>query len=101
MPAFSFPKINLQIGTPSARNVDINMVENMRLLFSAKLIFVFNIDLFFKFPLSMLLDCSLNDGIIVTASELMSVAGIINSGNVIPMIMPNSDKASVDEYPNV
>lgn len=64
------------------------------LVFSEKLTFDFIIDLSLSSPLSILFDCSLIDGIIVTASELMSVAGIIKIGNVIPIIMPNSDKAS-------
>lgn len=49
----------------------------------------------------MSLDCSLIDGIIVTASELISVDGIIRIGKVIPMIIPNSDNASVCENPKV
>lgn len=97
MPAFSFPKINLQIGTPSEINVDSRIEENNRLDFIEKLIFDFIIDLFLIFPLSMLFDCSLIEGIIVTASEPINVAGIIKRGNVIPIIIPNSESASVDE----
>ena len=96
MPAFSFPKINLQIGTPSAMNVEISIDENKILDFIEKFILDFRTDLFFRFPLSMLFDCSLIDGIIVTASEPIRVAGIINNGKVIPIIIPNSDNASVD-----
>lgn len=96
MPAFSLLKTNLHIGTPSAINVEISIDENKMLVFIEKFIFDFKIDLFFRFPLSMLLDCSLIDGTIVTARELISVPGIIRSGNVIPIIIPNSDNASVD-----
>ena len=99
MPAFSLAKINLQIGTPKAINVEIRIDENKRLLFIEKLILDFKMDLFFMFPLSMLFDCSLIDGIIVTASEPINVEGIIRRGKVMPIIIPNSDRASVDEYP--
>ena len=53
--------------------------------------------LFFNSPLSISFDCSLIDGIIVTASELINVDGIIIKGKVIPIIIPNSDRASEDE----
>lgn len=96
MPAFSLLKTNLHIGTPRAMNVEINIDENKILVFIEKFIFDFKIDLFFRFPLSILFDCSLIDGTIVTARELINVAGIIKSGNVIPIIIPNSDNASVD-----
>ena len=97
MPAFSFPKIILQIGIPNAINVEISIDENNKLDFIEKLILDLRIDLFFRVPLSILFDCSLIDGIIVTASELINVAGIINKGNVIPIIIPNSDSASFAE----
>ena len=97
MPDFSFPKINLQIGEPRAINVDISKDENNRLDFIEKLIFDFKIDLSLRFPLSILFDCSLIDGIIVTAKELISVDGIINNGKVIPIIIPNSERASFAE----
>ena len=38
MPAFSFPKINLHIGTPNAMNVEIRIDENRMLDFIEKLI---------------------------------------------------------------
>ena len=97
MPAFSLLNINLQIGTPSDMNVEINIDENKRLDFIEKLIFDLRTALFLSTPLSILFDCSLIDGIIVTARELINVAGIIKSGKVIPIIIPNSDNASVDE----
>ena len=78
-------------------NVEIRIDENRMLDFIEKLILDFKIDLFFRLPLSILFDCSLIDGIIVTASEPINVAGIINKGKVIPIIIPNSDNASVDE----
>ena len=36
----------------------------------------------------------------VTASALIRVVGIIMIGIVMPIIIPNSDNASVAEYPN-
>ena len=73
--------------------------ENTTVVFIEKLIFDFRMVLSFKLWLSISLDCSLIDGIIVTASELINVDGIIIKGKVIPIIMPNSDNASVCEKP--
>ena len=87
----------LQIGIPSAANVEIKIEEKTTVVRSAKFIFDFSIDLSLSSLLSMSFDCSLIDGIIVTAKEPISVDGIMISGNVIPMMIPNSESASVDE----
>ena len=84
----------MQIGIPSAINTGIKIVENTTVVRSEKLILLRSAVVFFKFPLSMLFDCSLIEGMIVTASELMSVDGIIRSGKVMPIIIPNSESAS-------
>ena len=94
VPADLFLKINSQIGSPRARNIDTKIAENKMLDFIEKLIFECRIDLSFTMFLSISFDCSLIDGIMVTASELIRVDGIIKRGNVIPMIIPNSDNAS-------
>ena len=80
-------------------NVEINKDAKTIVVFIAKLILCFRTDVFLSSPLSMLFDSLLIEGIMVTARELINVAGIMTSGNVMPMIIPNSDKASVDEYP--
>jgi len=95
VPAFSLLKINLQIGSPRATKLEIKSDENIKLDFNEKLTFAFKLVLSLSVPSSMLFDNLLIEGIIVTASELISVVGIINKGNVMPMIIPNSDKASV------
>ena len=99
VPAFVLLKINSQIGSPKARKVDSNKDENKRLDFIEKLIFDFITFVFSNVFLSILFDCSLIEGIIVTASDPMRVEGIINIGNVIPIIIPNSDRASIFENP--
>ena len=86
---------------PSARNVDSNTVEKTTVIFKAKLIFDLISSLFFSDSFFMLIECSLMLGISVTASEPMSVDGIMIKGNVMPIIIPNSERASVEEYPNV
>lgn len=93
VPAVLFLKISSQIGSPSARKVDKKIDENNTLSLSEKFIFEVRIDLFFIAFLSISFDCSLIEGIIVTASELINVEGIIKIGKVIPMIIPNSDRA--------
>lgn len=95
VPAFVFLKTNVQIGSPSAKKLDNKIDEKIMLVFSEKFIFDLIIVLSLSTPLSISFDCSLIDGTIVTARELISVAGIIKTGKVIPMIMPNSDNASV------
>lgn len=87
----------LQRGTPIAINVEINKPEKTMLVLIENEIFDFKLFVFFSSPLSILFDCSLIDGMIVTASEPINVDGTIMSGNVIPIIIPNSDNASVDE----
>ena len=99
LPAFVFLKINSHIGSPNARKVEIKREENNRLVFIEKLIFDFIILVSLSLFLSISFDCSLMDGIIVTASELISVDGIIKIGNVMPMIIPNSDSASSSVKP--
>ena len=96
MPAFLLLKISLQIGSPSAMKLEIKIDENIKLDFSEKLILDFKLVLSFSVPSSILFDNLLIDGIIVTASELINVVGIINNGKVMPIIIPNSDKASVE-----
>ena len=95
VPAFTFLKINWQMGSPRAKKLDNKIAENIMLVFNEKLIFDFMIVLSLSEPLSMSFDCSLIDGTMVTANELISVAGIMSIGNVMPMIIPNSDRASV------
>ena len=101
VPAFMLPKTISQIGSPKAKKVDKSNDENNMLDFSEKLILDLIIVLSFNLLLSISLDCSLIDGIIVTASEPMSVDGIISNGKVIPIIIPNSERASVFDKPNV
>ena len=100
LPAFALPKINSQIGSPKARNVERRIDENKRLDLIEKLIFDLITCVSFNWFLSILFDCSLMEGIIVTASEPINVDGIIRIGNVMPMIIPNSESASVLEKPN-
>lgn len=95
MPDLVLLNKNSQIGSPRAIKLESKIDEKMILVFSEKLIFDFIMVLSFKFPASISLDCSLMEGIMVTASEPISVAGIINIGNVMPIIMPNSESASV------
>lgn len=95
VPAFAFLNKNWQIGSPRAKKLDSKTAENIMLVFNEKLIFDFMIVLSLSVPLSMSFDCSLIDGTMVTANELISVAGIMSIGNVMPMIIPNSDRASV------
>ena len=87
----------MQIGIPKAANVEIKIEEKTTVVFKEKFIFDFNIDVSLSSLLSMSFDCSLIDGMIVTAKELISVDGIMISGNVIPIMIPNSERASVDE----
>ena len=101
MPAFLLLKINSQIGSPRAMKLEIKIDENTRLVFIEKLIFDFNVDVSLNVCSSILFDNSLIDGIIVTAREPMRVVGIIKRGNVIPIRIPNSDKASDAVYPYV
>ena len=101
MPAFLFAKINSQIGSPKARNVDSKSAENKMLVFIEKLIFAFIDVLSFIRFLSISLDSELIDGIMVTANDPINVAGIIKIGKVIPIMMPNSERASVFEKPKV
>ena len=70
------------------------------MIFIAKLIFDFRVDVSLRFPLSISFDCSLIEGMSVTASEPISVDGIMINGNVMPMMIPNSERASFEEYPN-
>lgn len=95
VPAFELLNKNSQIGCPNAIKLDNKIDEKIMLVFSEKLIFERITDLSLMVFLSMSFDCSLIDGIMVTASELISVAGIIKIGKVIPIIIPNSDRASV------
>ena len=88
---------NSQIGTPSAMNDESKSVEKSILVRIEKLILFFRADVSVNLPSSILLDCSLIEGIIVTANELINVVGIIIKGKVIPIIMPNSESASVEE----
>lgn len=97
MPALILLNKNRQIGSPSAIKLDSRIDEKIILVFNEKLIFDFMIVLSLRFPASISFDCSLIDGIIVTASEPIRVAGIINIGKVIPIIIPNSESASVCE----
>ena len=89
------PNINWQIGSPNARKVDKRIDEKSKLDLIEKFIFDFITLVSFNLFLSMLLDCSLIEGIIVTAKEPINVEGIIKIGNVIPIMMPNSESASV------
>ena len=89
----------MQIGIPKAANVEIKIEEKTTVVFKEKFIFDFNIDVSLSSLLSISFDCSLIDGMIVTAKELISVDGIMISGNVIPIMIPNSERASVEEYP--
>ena len=88
------PNKNLHIGVPRAKNTGIKIDEKMSDILIENIIFDLSEPISFIVSLSISFDCSLIDGTIVTASELMSVEGIIMIGNVIPMIIPNSDKAS-------
>ena len=92
-PDFELLNKKLHIGKPSAMNIGINSVENTTVVRMEKLIFPLIAVVFFNAPLSMLFDCSLIEGMIVTASELISVDGIISNGNVMPIIIPNSESA--------
>ena len=97
IPALVLLNRNLQIGFPIAINTGMRMLE--------KIIddLIENITLFLREvksstpSLSMSFDCSLIVGTIVTASELISVDGIMMIGNVMPIIIPNSESASVEE----
>ena len=97
IPALVLLNRNLQIGIPIAIKTGMSMLENI----IDDLIE--NITLFLREvksstpSLSMSFDCSLIVGTIVTARELISVDGIMMIGNVMPIMIPNSDNASVDE----
>ena len=84
---------------PNAKNVEMSNDEKTMVVLIEKFIFDFNIDLSLRLLLSISFDCSLIDGIIVTARELINVDGIIIRGNVMPIIIPNSDRASVSVKP--
>lgn len=73
------------------------MLEKMIAILIAKLIFDLSMFLFKSLPSSILLDCSLIEGMIVVAKDPINVEGIMTSGNVMPIMMPYSDSASVEE----
>ena len=89
-----FPNKNLHIGVPRDKKIGINIDEKIRDILIENMIFDLREFISFIVSLSISFDCSLIDGTIVTASELISVEGIIIIGNVMPMIIPNSDSAS-------
>ena len=97
VPASVLLKIKSHIGSPIDKYNGNRIVENKIVSLTDKFILFFKMVLFFSSPLSISFDCSLIDGMIVTASELMRVEGIIISGKVIPIIIPNSESASDDE----
>lgn len=99
MPAILFLKINSHIGSPRAMKLEIKIDENKRLVFIEKFIFDFKLVVSLMDPSSILFDNLLIEGIIVTARDPMRVVGIIKRGKVIPIRIPNSDKASAAEYP--
>jgi hypothetical protein len=95
-PALELLNKNEQIGMPSAMNVGIRILENIIDDLMENMILFFNAVISVTPSLSMSFDCSLIVGTIVTARELISVDGIMIIGNVMPMIIPNSDRASVE-----
>lgn len=98
-PAFAFLYKNKQIGVPNAKKLERNMLEKIIVVLIEKLIFDLKTFMSFGETLSISFDCSLIDGIIVTAKALIRVVGIIIIGKVMPIIIPNSDRASVAVYP--
>ena len=101
IPALELLYMKSHSGLPRAMNVESKMDENTIASLMAKLIFDLIKVLSVSLPLSILFDCSLIDGMMVVANEPMRVEGIITRGKVIPIIIPYSDRASVDEYPYV